>query len=244
MNLTEMRAIVRCDLHDEDTANYRWSDDEIDRHITHTVREFSEAIPCEQRATLETTTGSREIDISSLTNRVMVQAVEYPTGRFPRSYQRFSLWADSICLLGDEIPDGSDAYIYYGKLHTLDESSSTVPATWKTSSPAVLAATPPWNGPPLPSTGLISAVTPLPGISWAGGRRSSATSERSSGDWAGGTGHGFLSSTSQPVPQNQKPLTTVLKQGVGDVGQYLSSTVVKNRRPALDLHPARYLAQA
>ncbi len=127
MNLTEMRAIVRRDLHDEDTANYRWSDDEIDRHITHTVREFSEAIPCEQRATLETTTGSREIDISSLTNRVMVQAVEYPTGRFPRSYQRFSLWADSICLLGDEIPDGSDAYIYYGKLHTLDESSSTVP---------------------------------------------------------------------------------------------------------------------
>lgn len=128
MNLTEMRSIVRRDLHDEDATNYRWSDDEIARHITHAVRELSEAIPHEQRATLATTTGSREIDISSLTNRVMVQAVEYPAGRFPRSHQRFSLWVDSICLLGDEVPDGSDAYIYYGKLHTLDESSSTVPS--------------------------------------------------------------------------------------------------------------------
>ena len=29
-------------------------------------------------------------------------------------------------ILGDEIPDGSNAYIYYGKLHTLDATSSTI----------------------------------------------------------------------------------------------------------------------
>jgi len=131
MTLSEMRAIVRQDLHDEDSENYRWSDDELDRHITHAVKEFSEAIPLEQKETKATTASSREIDISSLADRVMVQAVEYPVGRFPKIYQRFSLWGDAITLLGDEVPDGSNAYIYYGKLHTLDAQSSTLPPIYE-----------------------------------------------------------------------------------------------------------------
>jgi len=127
MNLTEMRTIVRRDLHDEDAQNYRWSNDELDRHITHAVKDFSEAIPYEQKATKATTSGSREIDISTITDRIMVEAVEYPVDRFPKKYQRFILWADTLTLLGDEIADGSNAYIYYGKLHALGESS-TIPA--------------------------------------------------------------------------------------------------------------------
>jgi len=127
MNLTDMRTIVRRDLHDEDAANYRWTDDELDRHIAHAVKDFSEALPLEQKATTPTTSGSREVDISSLSDRVMVEAVEYPVDKFPRRYQRFSLWGDTLTLLGSEVPDGSDAYIYYGKLHTLDAESSTIP---------------------------------------------------------------------------------------------------------------------
>jgi len=127
MNLTEMRTIVRRDLKDEDTANYRWTDDELARHIAHAVKDFAEAIPYEQKATKATTSGSREIDISSFSDRVMVEAVEYPVDKFPKRYQRFSLWADTLTLLGDEIPDGSNAYIYYGKLHTLDATTSTIP---------------------------------------------------------------------------------------------------------------------
>jgi len=128
MNLTEMRTIVRRDLHDEDAANYRWTNDELDRHIAHAVKDFSEAIPYEQKATKATTSGSREIDISTITDRIMVEAAEYPVDKFPKRYQRFSLWADTLTVLGDEVPDGSNAYIYYGKLHTLDASSSTIPA--------------------------------------------------------------------------------------------------------------------
>ena len=127
MNLTEMRATVRRDLHDEDDSNYRWSNDELDRHIAHAVKEFSEAIPCEQKAVKATTSGSREIDISTLTDRIMVQAVEYPVDNFPKQYQRFSRWGDTVTLLGDEVPDGSNTHIYYGKLHTLDASTSTIP---------------------------------------------------------------------------------------------------------------------
>ena len=127
MILSDMRTIVRRDLKDEDSNNYRWTDDELDRHIAHAVKEFSEAIPLEQRATKATTSDSRELDISNLSDRVVVAAVEYPVDKFPKRYQRFSLWGDTLTVLGAEIPDGSNAYIYYGKLHTLDASSSTIP---------------------------------------------------------------------------------------------------------------------
>lgn len=131
MNLSEMRGLVRRELHDEDSGNYRWTNDELDRHIARAVKEFSEQIPYEQKATKATTSGSRDIDISTLTGRVMVEAVEYPVDKFPRKYQRFAQWGNTVTLLGDEVPDGSNSYIYYGKLHTLDASTSTIPVQYE-----------------------------------------------------------------------------------------------------------------
>jgi hypothetical protein len=131
MTLTDMRALVRRDLHDEDNTNYRWTDNELDRQIARVVKEFSEKLPLEQKATLATTSGSREISIATLTDLIMVEAVEYSVGLFPAVYQRYALWNDTLTLLGEEIPDGSNCYIYYGKLHTLDISSSTIPGQFE-----------------------------------------------------------------------------------------------------------------
>ena len=128
MDLPQLRAVVRRDLKDEDSQNYRWADDELDRHIDHALRDFSRALPREQKSDIATTAGSREIDISTLTDRVIVLAVEYPIGRWPPLYQRFALYQDIITLLGSELPDGSDARVFYGKLHTLDVSTSTIPS--------------------------------------------------------------------------------------------------------------------
>ena len=127
MNLSEMRTNVRRDLHDEDAQNYVWTDDEIDRHITHALAQFSQAMPLEGTNDLATTTGSRELDISSLSDRVMIEAVEYPIGNYPPTYNRFAVWEDTLTILSDTVPDGGDARIFYGKLHTLGDSS-TIPA--------------------------------------------------------------------------------------------------------------------
>jgi len=127
MALSDIRTTVRRDLHDEDAENYRWSNDELDRHIAHAVKDFSEHLPLEMKATMATGSGSRELDISTITGRVMVEAVEYPVGEFPKRYQPFALWSDTLTILGSEIPDGSNAYIYYGKVHTLSAESSTIP---------------------------------------------------------------------------------------------------------------------
>lgn len=131
MNLSEMRALVRRDLHDEDAGSYRWSDSELDRHIAHAVKDFSEALPLEQKATIATASGSREVSIATLTDVVMIEAVEYPVGIFPKRYQRFSLWATTLVLLGEEVPDGGNAYVYYGKLHTLNSGGSTFPSRYE-----------------------------------------------------------------------------------------------------------------
>jgi hypothetical protein len=127
MDLNTMRNIVRRDLRDEDAGNYRWSDDELNRHIAHAVNEFSEAVPFPAKAILPTTPDSRVIDISSLTDRVMVEAVEYPVDEFPPCYQKFALWGHALTLFGDEVPDGSNCNVYYGILHTLDAEESTIP---------------------------------------------------------------------------------------------------------------------
>lgn len=127
MNLAEMIALVRKDLRDQDSGNYRWTDDELTRHINRAVREFSEEVPLPARATLPTTADSREVDISALTGRVMIEAVEYPLLSFPPDYQQFTVWGDTLSIISGSEPDGSNCYIYYGALHTLDAGGSTIP---------------------------------------------------------------------------------------------------------------------
>ena len=99
MDLSEMRTRVRRDLHDEDPANQRWTDDELDRHIERVVRELSLAIPLEAKATLTTSEGSRDISLASLSDLVAVEAAEYPGDMYPPSYVPFSLWASTLTLL-------------------------------------------------------------------------------------------------------------------------------------------------
>lgn len=130
MNISEMITLVRRDLKDE-SSPYQWSDDELTRHISRALRELSERLPLPAKATLPTVSDSRELDISSLTNRVMVQAVEYPAAEFPAKYQRFSIWGDTLTIISGPESDGTDCYIYYGTLHTIDANGSTIPSEYE-----------------------------------------------------------------------------------------------------------------
>jgi hypothetical protein len=131
MTLTQLRAAVRRDLRDEDPGDCRWSDGERDRHIYHALRELSQAIPREAEAALPTVEGSREVDLSSLTDLVMVESVEYPLDRTPPGYRRFEVWGGALVPLDGDLPDGSDCGLRYGALHTLDEEGSTVSARFE-----------------------------------------------------------------------------------------------------------------
>ena len=126
--LTHIRARVRTDLHDEDLGGFRWASTELDRHISHALRDLSLAVPLESKATLEITAGSRDLSLSSLVGLVLVDSVEYPAGRFPPAYVEYRVWGDTLTLLTERVPsEGEQATLCYGKLHSLDYTGSTVP---------------------------------------------------------------------------------------------------------------------
>ena len=127
MDLPTMRTRVRRDLHDEDAQNFRWTDDVLDRHIQRSVEEVSIASPREMKATLTTTADSRDLSLSTLTDLITIEAVEHPTGKYPPEYVRSSVWAGIVTLLVDSAPGGGEnVWVYYGKIHTLDATSSTL----------------------------------------------------------------------------------------------------------------------
>ena len=132
MNLSEMRGRLRKDLHDEDTANQRWTDGELDRHIQSAVRELSLSLPLEAKAALTATPGSRDLSIAGLTDLVAIEAVEWPAAKYPPEYVRFSVWLTTLTLLVDSAPAAADSVnVYYTKLHTIDATLSTVPARFE-----------------------------------------------------------------------------------------------------------------
>ncbi|MQA00457.1 MAG: hypothetical protein GEU80_14200 [Dehalococcoidia bacterium] len=128
MNLPTMRTRVRRDLRDEDAANERWSDDTLDRHIDRAVRELSLATPREAVTTLAAPGGTRDLDIAALTDRVSIEAVEYPPGQYPPSHVTFSAWSDTLSLLIPQEPAAAEQVtVRYTQLHTLDGEGTTVP---------------------------------------------------------------------------------------------------------------------
>ena len=125
--LADVRARVRQDLHDEDAAAYVWSDAVLDRHITHAVNDYSVDAPLEQKSTLTTTAGSRDISISSLTDLVAIERVEWPVGSYPQQFTGFSLWGTTLTLDCASAPAGvENVYVYWTKKHSLG-ATSTLP---------------------------------------------------------------------------------------------------------------------
>lgn len=123
MTLTDMRALVRTDLKDVTPGSYRWLDTDIDRAIQRAVQEFSRHLPDPQKSTIATVAASADIDISTLTSRVSVDKVEFPVGETPKLFAKFKVYQDTLTLEDTE-GDGTNCYIYWGKLHTLAATST------------------------------------------------------------------------------------------------------------------------
>jgi len=126
--LTAMRADVRRDLKDEDAANYRWSDDEIDRAIEKAVLVYSSYCPLMQLdATIHTVDQGNTVSLATLTERIDVVKVEHPVNNLPYPSRRFKVWGDLLTFQDGYTGDGGICNIYWLKKHTLG-ATSTIPA--------------------------------------------------------------------------------------------------------------------
>jgi hypothetical protein len=124
--IADLRDALRIELHDEDDE--RWQDAVLDRHLQRAARELAFVWPREQKTALSTTAGSRDLSLASLTSLVRVLAVEYPVGEHPLAFTQFSSFGGILTLLVDQTPaDAEEVNVYWGSLHTLDGSASTLP---------------------------------------------------------------------------------------------------------------------
>jgi len=127
-NILQLRARLRVDLA-EPSAD-RWTDNDLDRHIQHAVRDLNRVAPRELVDTTFTIPdpASRELDITELAGLTRVITVEYPVGGYPRRLRHFELWGSTLTLLTDTMPEaGAPVTVYYTARHTVDSSSSTLP---------------------------------------------------------------------------------------------------------------------
>lgn len=121
--LTTLRAALRLDLNDPTGAQERFADADLDRAITRALIKLSRALPDVQEATLRTTARSRRVDLSGLSGLWDVEAVEWPTGAYPRRWRRFELAPDkrSVTLLVTApAAAAEDVLVQWAKGHTLD----------------------------------------------------------------------------------------------------------------------------
>ncbi len=125
--LLSLRKKLRRDLKDE-SAPYRWTDDQLNRAIYRAVSELSHIMPREMETEFTTAPDSREVDISSLTDLVKVLEVEYPSGKDPRSKVYFEVFGSKLHIGGSQVPTGDTCIVRWGKMHQLNEYQSTIPS--------------------------------------------------------------------------------------------------------------------
>jgi len=127
-DISILRARLRVDLA-EPSAD-RWTDNELDRHIQHAVRDLNRAAPREMVETGLTVPdpASLQIDVSGISDLVHMVAVEYPVGGHPRRLRHFELWGATLTLFTDTMPEaGEPVTVYYTARHTVDSEGSTLP---------------------------------------------------------------------------------------------------------------------
>jgi hypothetical protein len=125
MNLVEMRTRVRQDLFDTDPGAYDWTDDQIDGAIQRAVRDYSHRSPIQQISDLATTVDSVELNISSLTDLMYIDSIEFPLGQTRPHMQRFTFYAGKVFMR--DPGDGTNARVRWAKAHTLAVGSTTIP---------------------------------------------------------------------------------------------------------------------
>jgi hypothetical protein len=128
-NISELRNRLRVDL--ADPAGDRWTDNDLDRHIQHAVRDLNRVAPRELVDTSFTIPdpASRELDVTELPGLIRVITVEYPVGGYPRRLRHFEMWGATLTLFTDTMPEaGAPVSVYYNARHTVDATTSTLPA--------------------------------------------------------------------------------------------------------------------
>ncbi len=127
MTLNQLITAVRTQLGDLAAGSARWSDEDLEAALTRAVDEFSIQLPRNMKTVLVATPNSRDLDVSSLSRLLSITAVEWKTGEYPPSHNRYSLWANPLTIHVANAPTAADnVNIFWHAMHQLDPAGSTM----------------------------------------------------------------------------------------------------------------------
>ena len=108
-----------------------WTPQSLEVLLGEVMADVSKARPYEVKETVTlTVSGKNEVSISSITNLLSISHGEYPVDKDPRDFRNVTVFGDTATFVMSRRPSGSEsAYLYCYKLHTITESTSTLPPT-------------------------------------------------------------------------------------------------------------------
>lgn len=123
VTLALIRADVQRDLKDESAE--RWATTEVDRAVLRALADIDTHRPQELDTLLATTKNSRLVNISPLTDKVSIDAVEYPIDLTPKSFAHYEVRGNQLVL--EDEGDGNHCRVYWTKKHSLSTTECTLP---------------------------------------------------------------------------------------------------------------------
>ena len=143
MGLTEAQMIARVSTVLNDTGTAIWGTATIAAQMAQDVRLLSEYTPQLAKSTVAFAGTARELSISALTDRLDIEAVEFPIDKHPRRYVNFAVRGGSV-ILDDYLPTVSTsdtAYIWYSAPHTVSGTATNTLLGWQENIVMELTAT-------------------------------------------------------------------------------------------------------
>jgi len=118
--LADLVAQLRLDLGDPSGGSARWSDAALQRAIERSLAAFSRHHPYMQKTTIHTAAADYPVDISTLTNWISIDLLEYPVGDTPPTFKPFTIIQNTLYM--QEVGDGADCYVYWSGVHSLTDA--------------------------------------------------------------------------------------------------------------------------
>lgn len=98
MPKTRAEVINQAELILQDSGNAIFAAADLGTFLDDALSEVSEFVPLMVKETAHAQNGSLEVDISSITDLVRVDKVEWPIDQIPKQYRNFRVWGDYLSL--------------------------------------------------------------------------------------------------------------------------------------------------
>ncbi len=133
MAWTETQIISRISTALRDTGTAIWGTAEISSQMEMDIRFISDYTPQLAKSTVAFAGTARELNISTLTDRLDIEAVEFPIDEHPRRYVNFSVRGSSVILdnYSPSVSSSDTAYIWYSAPHSVSGTATNTLLKWQ-----------------------------------------------------------------------------------------------------------------